>query len=128
LNSAIITFCNVEAAYKASRLRRRLPYRFETTFSPNANEIIWENLNIGGNIRIIRSVTTTTIALLMIALWAGPVAVVGSLSNINYLVRSLSSLPPIVAGLLTGVVPSIGLAVLSAMLPLALTRTTSPQI
>ena len=67
----------------------------------------------------------------MIIFWAIPVAFVGTISNINYLtnrvhfLKFIQSIPPVILGVITGLLPSIMLAVLMALLPIILRCTVS---
>jgi calcium permeable stress-gated cation channel len=67
----------------------------------------------------------------MIIFWAIPVAFVGSISNINYLtdkvhfLHFILDIPPAILGIVTGLLPSVMLAVLMALLPIILRRISS---
>jgi hypothetical protein len=60
----------------------------------------------------------------MIIFWAIPVAFVGALSNINYLTNKvhflsfINKIPTVILGLVTGLLPTILLAVLMAVVPI----------
>ncbi|CZT06742.1 related to A.thaliana hyp1 protein [Rhynchosporium agropyri] len=112
-----------EAAY------RRMTPRKDPKLNPRAisatpKEIIWSNLKISKTQRKLRKIATTTFIVLMIIFWAIPVAVVGAISNINYLTDKLpwlsfiNSIPDPILGVVTGLLPSVMLAVLMALVPI----------
>ena len=76
--------------------------------------------------KMVRFAATTGFVTVMIIFWAIPVAFVGSISNINYLTNRLHFLkfildiPPVILGIVTGLLPSIMLAILMALLPIIL--------
>lgn len=73
-----------------------------------------------------RFVATTAFVTAMVIFWAIPVAFVGTISNINYLtnkvhfLKFILSIPPVVLGVITGLLPSVMLAILMALLPIIL--------
>ena len=133
LSSAFITFNNVTAAQNAARIKipekKYVPFKLERTLAPHKSEIIWSNMRIGYPERMVRYTITTAFVVVMIIFWAIPVAFVGSLSNINYLtdkvhfLRFILDIPPVILGVVTGLLPSVLLAVLMALLPIILRRT-----
>jgi calcium permeable stress-gated cation channel len=89
-------------------------------------EVIWDNLNIGGAQRFIRTWITAAIVIALIIYWSVPVAFVGVISNLSYWISPtgktpwlgfLNKLPPSLLGIVTGLLPTIMLAVLMALLP-----------
>lgn len=60
---------------------------------------------------------------LMIIYWAIPVAVVGVISNVNFLsekvyfLRWIQDIPDVILGLVTGIVPSLALSILMSLVP-----------
>ncbi|RAL65535.1 hypothetical protein DID88_001100 [Monilinia fructigena] len=87
-------------------------------------EIIWENLEIKRNERALRVFATATFLTAMIIFWAVPVAVIGAISNINYLTAKvpflsfINSIPPVILGIITGLLPSVALSILMALVPI----------
>ena len=75
---------------------------------------------------MVRFAATTGFVIVMIIFWAIPVAFVGSISNINYLtnrvhfLKFILNIPPVILGIVTGLLPSIMLAILMALLPIIL--------
>ena len=83
--------------------------------------------------RIVRFIATTAFVAAVIVFWSLPVALVGSLSNIIYLtdkvqfLRFLLKAPPAILGFVTGVLPSVMLAILMASIPIILRGIRFPQ-
>ncbi len=104
----------------------------------NPEEVIWKNLRIKWWERIIRNIVTIALVTLLVIFWSLPVAVVGLISNINFLTNELTflsfinSLPPAILGLVTGLLPVVLLAILMALLPIILrsrfSRKGSPKL
>ncbi|EER24217.1 hypothetical protein D8B26_002414 [Coccidioides posadasii str. Silveira] len=92
----------------------------------NPEDIIWSNLRIKWWELIIRNAATIAAVVALIIFWAIPVAVVGAISNINFLTNKVPFLafikdcPPVILGVITALLPSILLAVLMALLPIVL--------
>lgn len=92
------------------------------------DEIIWSNLRIKWWERVIRFASTTAAVVALIILWSFPVALVGAISQITYLVRLpglgwlnfLLDLPGWLSGVVTGLLPSIMLSLLFTVLPIFL--------
>lgn len=87
LPCVFVEFNNILAA--ATAFRRMTP-RKPPNMSPRAmavtpDEIVWKNLPISSKQRKLRKFGTNTFLTLMIIFWAIPVAVIGAISNINYL-------------------------------------------
>ena len=93
-------------------------------FTPG--EIIWKNLRITWWERVVRNFLTIAAVCLTILFWSIPVAVVGSISNINSLtskvpfLKFIDKCPTVLKGLITGLLPSVLMAVLFAILPMYL--------
>lgn len=90
------------------------------------SQIIWGNLRIKWWERIIRHSATLAFVCVLIIFWAIPTAVVGAISNINYLedkvhfLRFINNLPHVLLGLITGLLPTILMSVLIALVPIIL--------
>lgn len=99
----------------------------------NPAEVIWKNLRIKWWERILRNAATISFVILLIIFWSVPVAVVGIISNINYLTDKvpflsfINSIPPAILGVVTGLLPSVLLAVLIALVPSILRSTLNPD-
>jgi calcium permeable stress-gated cation channel len=87
------------------------------------SEIIWSNLNIKGPERFMRIAITLSIVVALVIFWSIPVAVVGAISNINFLMTKLpwlsflNSVPKVIFGVITGLLPVVALALLMSLLP-----------
>lgn len=146
VGSVFVEFTTQQAAQSAYR---RMSPRHGPKMNPRAinakpSEIIWANLKIGKFQRMIRKILTQTFITVMILFWAIPVAVVGAISNINYLVACKTSktidfshtnvylalpfldfildIPKVILGVVTGLLPAILLAVLMALVPIVCRR------
>ncbi|KAH7305072.1 hypothetical protein BKA65DRAFT_486125 [Rhexocercosporidium sp. MPI-PUGE-AT-0058] len=112
-----------EAAYRRMTPRKD-PKMYPRAISATPNEIIWSNLHISKTQRMLRKIATTTFIVLMIIFWAIPAAVVGAISQINYLTDKvpflsfINSIPDKILGVVTGLLPAIMLAVLMALVPI----------
>jgi hypothetical protein len=117
------TMAAAEAAFNDNQHRR------PTSFSSRQmgvlpDEVIWKNLNMGSKNRMIRHFLATIAISALIIFWAIPVAIVGIISNINYLTENvpflawIDSIPPVILGVVTGLLPTILLAVLMALVPI----------
>jgi hypothetical protein len=89
-------------------------------------EVIWGNLRISGWERFIRQTLTISAVVITVIYWSVPVALVGTISNINYWIGPdgktpwlgfLNKVPPSIFGVITGLLPTVLLAVLMALLP-----------
>ncbi|KAI9813698.1 MAG: hypothetical protein M1832_006126 [Thelocarpon impressellum] len=89
-------------------------------------DVIWSNLRIRWWERVLRGLAANAFVSALIVFWAIPVAVVGAISNINYLTTKLpwlgfiNDIPPVILGVVTGLLPVVALAVLMALLPIIL--------
>jgi calcium permeable stress-gated cation channel len=90
LNTAFVEFNNQLAAETAYRRMtpRKSPRMNPRAISTTPDEVVWKNLRIKKTERTGRKFAANTFLTLMIIFWAIPVAVVGSISNINYLTDS----------------------------------------
>lgn len=88
------------------------------------NEVIWANLGKSYSSRKMLKTVASIFIALMILFWTIPVAVVGAISNINYLTNKvpflgfINSIPSVILGVVTGLLPSVLLAVLVALVPI----------
>ncbi|KAH3909785.1 hypothetical protein HBI56_131550 [Parastagonospora nodorum] len=87
-------------------------------------EVVWQNLRIKPAEHLVRWTAATAFISVMIIFFAVPVAFVGLVSNINYLqqqfswLRWIGSIPPVILGVITGLLPTVMLAVLMALVPI----------
>lgn len=87
------------------------------------DDVIWENLSLTSTKRRIKRVLANTFLTLTIIFWCIPVAVVGAISNINFITEKLTFLkfinkmPSPIMGIITSLLPTILLAVLMSLVP-----------
>lgn len=128
LNSAFITFHTQEQAEVAVQV---LAHHRALHMSPRyigivPNDIVWMNLRLFWWERLVRSWGAIAFIVALIIFWSIPVAFVGLISNVKYLVQKVSwlrwleSIPTWIFGVISGLLPSIMLAVLMALLPIIL--------
>ncbi|KAL0068238.1 phosphate metabolism protein 7 [Marasmius tenuissimus] len=128
LNSAFITFRKQVSAHLAGQvLVHHEPYRMtgkHIDMSPS--DIIWSNLGLNPYEMNVRFAISWGLTLGLILLWTFPVAFVGAVSNIHALstkyswLHWLNDLPPAVVGIISGILPPVGLAILFMLLPIVL--------
>jgi hypothetical protein len=119
------TLADAQAAYQS--LTHHLPLKMAPRFTGmNPTEIIWGNLKIGGVSRFIRVALVTSFVIALIIFWSLPVAFVGFVSNIKMWADPtgptpwlswLNKIPSKIFGVISGLAPSVLLAVLMALLP-----------
>ncbi|KAF9403177.1 hypothetical protein BGX21_006543 [Mortierella sp. AD011] len=91
-------------------------------------DVLWDNLNIDYDSRAIRKMISILLATILIIFWAVPVAFVASISKLDVIVQyapflsGVYDLPDVVLGIIQGVLPPIGLALLMMILPIILYR------
>lgn len=90
LPTVFIEFTTQQAAQAAFRRMspRKGPKMNPKAIEATPEEIIWKNLKIGSKQRKIRKIVAQAFIAALILFWSIPVAVVGAISNINYLVES----------------------------------------
>jgi calcium permeable stress-gated cation channel len=106
------------------------------------DDVVWTNLSMNTKVRMIRNAVTIALVVLTIIYWyvtpeftrwpiltvsrSIPVAFVGAVSNINYLTKVapflsfINKCPKVILGVITGLLPTVMLAVLMAVLPIYL--------
>lgn len=117
------TIAAAEAAFNANHHRR--PTKFSARqMGVLPEEVIWKNLNMSSKSRFLRRVVANMFISAMIIFWAIPVAVVGAISNINYLTENvpflsfINDIPKVILGVVTGLLPVVALAILMALVPI----------
>lgn len=89
-------------------------------------QVIWANLRIKWWERIMRQSATVAFVCAMIIFWAIPTAFVGAISNINFLIKTLpwlsfiNNCPNVIKGLITGLLPTVLMSILIALVPIIL--------
>ncbi|AMD22861.1 HHR092Cp [Eremothecium sinecaudum] len=91
-------------------------------------DINWDNISLGRAARKSKRTVTNAILAAMIIFWAIPVAVVGTISNIHFLtekvhfLRFINNMPRPLMGIITGLLPSIALAILISLVPVIIKK------
>lgn len=119
------TQADAQAAYQS--VAHNLPLHMAPRYiGLEPTQIIWDNLRIKWWELILRYAATIAFVSVMIIFWAIPTAVVGAISNINYLtdkvhfLRFINHVPQVILGVITGLLPTVMLAVLMALVPIVL--------
>jgi hypothetical protein len=116
---------DAQAAYQS--VAHNLPLHMAPRYiGLEPTQIIWSNLRIKWWERIVRYAASIAFVCALVIFWAIPTAFVGSLSNINNLtdmvpfLRFIDDVPSWIKGAITGLLPTILMAVLMALLPIVL--------
>lgn len=86
-------------------------------------QVIWSNLRIKWWERIIRYTVTVGFIVALIVFWAIPTAVVGAISNINFLTENvpflawIDDLPKWIKGAITGLLPTVAMSIWISLVP-----------
>ena len=130
LSSVFVEFATMNEAQAAFQsVAHHLPLHMSPRFiGVKPKEVIWSNLKIRWWERVIRRIFANFAVTALIIFWSIPVAFVGAISNVQALttisgfqwLSFLNSIPPTVLGVVNGLLPSILLAVLMALLPIFL--------
>lgn len=91
-------------------------------------EIVWPALTISWWQRIVRRFAVIGFITALVIFWAIPVAVVGLITNIPYLTEQftwlewINSIPKVILGAVTGLLPSVALSILMSLVPVIMRR------
>jgi hypothetical protein len=127
VSAVFVEFDTLAAAqYAATQHEHRWPTSEPVTRQMGVlpEEIIWDKLGMSSKNRFVRKVLATLAISLLILFWSIPVAVVGIISNVSYLTENvpflawINDIPPVILGVVTGLLPTILLAVLMALVPI----------
>ncbi|KAF3047621.1 hypothetical protein E8E12_010948 [Didymella heteroderae] len=126
INAIFVEFDTMAAAEKAfSDNHHRRPTNFSSRqMGILPDEVIWKNLGIGAKSRMMRHLAATIAISALIIFWSIPVAVVGVISNVNYLTENvpflgfINNIPDVILGVVTGLLPAVLLAILMALVPI----------
>lgn len=85
-------------------------------------DVVWSSLSISWWQKLVRRYAVIGFITALIIFWAIPVAVVGVISNVSYLenlsfLTWLKQIPRIIMGVVTGLLPSVMLAILMSLVP-----------
>lgn len=125
-NSIFVEFENQYAAQLAFQsVVHHHPMRMAPAFTGlSPSDIDWDNMRLFWWEKIVRQAIAVAAIVALIVFWAIPVAFVGVISNITYLTEKLkwlgwiNNLPKWLLGIVTGLLPTIMLAILLALLPM----------
>ncbi|KZT62553.1 DUF221-domain-containing protein [Calocera cornea HHB12733] len=127
LNSAFVLFNQQIAAHLAAQtLTHNEPYRMTFKHIEVAPEdVIWANLGLNPYEMKIRAAISLGLSIGLIIVWSFPVAFVGAISNVNHLctynwLSWICRLPSVVVGIISGILPPLGLSLLMMCLPIVL--------
>lgn len=126
LSSAFVEFTNQAAAQRAYQLAVRSKKK---TMEPRyidvqPEEVIWKNVGVTWASRKVKLAIATTIVWLVIIFWTPIILFVGAVTNINYLTNLvpflsfINSIPKVILGVVTGLLPTIILAVCIILVPI----------
>jgi hypothetical protein len=121
-----VTITHAQAAWSAAqnpinKVKGGAPVPRQMGILPG--EVVWGNLGMQSAMVMIRYLLATAFISVMIIFWAIPVAVVGIISNINYIIDKvpflsfINSIPQVILGVVTGLLPVVMLAILMSLVP-----------
>ncbi|KAF8940769.1 hypothetical protein EDD21DRAFT_387996 [Dissophora ornata] len=128
MRAAFIQFNHQLGAHLATQsvVHRKILTMGPRLLEVHPKDVLWDNLNHNLKIRNIRRTISTLLETALIVFWTIPVAFVASIANLDTIVRyapflsGVYSLPNAVVGIIQGILPPIGLAVLMMLLPIIL--------
>ena len=93
----------------------------------NPNEVVWKSLKISWWQRVVRRLAVISFIAALVIFWAIPVAVVGLISNVQYLenfswLHWLTKIPTFIMGAIGGLLPSVALSILMSLVPVIMRR------
>ncbi|KAM0723363.1 hypothetical protein Q7P37_000349 [Cladosporium fusiforme] len=114
---------DAQAVFKNAGIKRKAKMT-PAEIGTHPDDVIWKNaVKPFARVQAMNIVCTAFIWFLCI-FWSIPVAVIGAISNINYLTENVSflsfidSIPPVILGVVTGLLPVLLLSVLMALVPI----------
>ncbi|WFD29487.1 hypothetical protein MSPP1_000496 [Malassezia sp. CBS 17886] len=124
-SSAFVLFHTQVAAYMAAGIAScHQPYRMVNRYiETDPDDIVWSNLNMNPYEQKIRSVAFWGVTWATVVFWCIPVAIVGVLSQFDYLQQKvfflswIKYIPGVPKGIIKAVLPTAALAVLNMLLP-----------
>ncbi|KAG0231827.1 hypothetical protein B0O80DRAFT_501893 [Mortierella sp. GBAus27b] len=128
MRAAFIQFNHQLGAHLATQsvIHRRILTMGPRHLEVHPKDVLWDNLNLGLKTRNIRRVISMALATVLIVFWSIPVAFMASIAKLDAIVRfapflsGVYELPKVVVGIIQGLLPPIGLAVLMALIPIIL--------
>ncbi|KAG0287538.1 hypothetical protein BGZ96_008546 [Linnemannia gamsii] len=130
-NKLSATFVQFNSQLGAHLAAQAVIHRKTLTMQPrhlevHPKDVIWENLGYSLKQRNIRRAIAAVLAFLLIAFWTIPVTFVASIAKLDVIVQyapflsGVYSLPNAVVGIIQGILPPLGLALLMMILPVIL--------
>ncbi|KNZ47361.1 hypothetical protein VP01_646g6 [Puccinia sorghi] len=128
VNAAFIEFNNLIAAHLfAQSLAHHTPLKMNGKWLDVASEdVIWANLSMNPLQQRVRVLISWGVTIALVVFWSLPVGFVGMISNVNSLCSKVSwmawlcKLPAPVPGIIQGILPPAGMAILFILLPIFL--------
>lgn len=140
INAVFVQFTTLQEAQSAyqSLTHHQVLHMAPRYTGMTPGEIIWSNLRIKWWERVIRTVSTVSFVVALVVFWSFPVAAVGFISNLDNLkdwssgnpptrfkegftwLNWLLALPQVIFGVVSGLLPTVALAILMALLPIIL--------
>lgn len=127
LNSVFVLFNQQIAAHLAAQsLTHNEPYRMNAKYTEVAPaDVVWENLGMNPYESKVRQALSYAATGALIIFWAIPVSFVGIVANVSSLCKYswlawVCKIPESVLGIIQGILPPVGLAVLMMLLPIIL--------
>ena len=126
LNSAFIQFHTQFGAHSAVQtVVHPTPFKMAPMYVEiSPLDVVWDNMNLNPTARKVRSFISVSAATALAIFWSIPVIAVSSIANLNTLISVLpflGELPPVVLGMIQGILPPLFMAILMAVLPVVLT-------
>lgn len=125
--AVFVEFETLEYAQAALRQVRKMKKCKLTpkVLSVQPDDVIWNNLTNSAAKNKITSALATTFVVLLVIFWSVPVAFVGAISNIGTLtsisfLNWINDIPSVILGVVSGLLPSLMLAVLMMLVPIIL--------
>ncbi|KAK3807292.1 MAG: hypothetical protein J3Q66DRAFT_258301, partial [Benniella sp.] len=128
MRAAFIQFNHQLGAHLATQsvIHRRTLTMGPRHLEVHPKDVLWDNLNLDLKIRNVRKVISIVLAACLIIFWSIPVTFVASIAKLDAIVKyapfldGIYSLPNVVVGIIQGILPPVGLAILMAVLPIVL--------
>ncbi|PRP86664.1 hypothetical protein PROFUN_05143 [Planoprotostelium fungivorum] len=101
--------------------------RLKITMAPEPDDIIWKNLGFHYYVQLPKIVVTVALLLLLFFSWSAPVAFFNAIPNAARLgfLHDFAEKNPFLNGILTGLLPTLGIKIFMALLPTILTYINS---
>ena len=130
-NTAFLRFGSQTEAHAFARLIDKSDKRFKmvrTSVEVVPEDVQWSNISMSPYERHIRTAISWALTIGLIIIWAIPVAFVGIVSNIDAMCEQASwlawlcTIPDAALGIIKGILPSVLLVVLFALLPVVIRK------